>query len=511
VKRGLVWSVVATVCGVVGSLFVTPLLLSRLGPAEFGLYVLVLALASYASFFDFGLTWAAGRYFADDFVTGRRADLVGRFFTLARFLAGVGLLSVAGAVIVGPAILRRSGAGGEAHVVSTLVLAAASFAVTLQIDLLGTLLRGCQRFDAAGRVNTIGSVLLPLSAYLALRAGASLNVLLAVNVGVSVLVLTLYSLPARREWRGVEQAARWAPRYLREMASFGGWSTSTRLCRIVMLQVDRLAVAFLGSTTALAYYSVPASVAARVNAVGTAASGLFFTRASALHAAGSRAALREQHAAATRLLVWMTATVAAPLVLLGDAFLKEWIGPEMAAQGGPVLLVLVLGYAVIAVGSLDAVTLEGCGRPDLAGLTVLVWSVLALGFVVAAGPTLGAQAVAYAVAGWLAGVGLTDMVLARRVILAGAEHTGALVMGLALVVAAAAGVAHLVRPLIDRLVTALACLSGVGGVALAVGFFVILTRGDRALIGRQLADVLLMSRLRVAPAPAGDSHRPTDP
>jgi len=108
VKRGLVWSVVATVCGVVGSLFVTPLLLSRLGPAEFGLYVLVLALASYASFFDFGLTWAAGRYFADDFVTGRRADLVGRFFTLARFLAGVGLLSVAGAVIVGPAILRRS-------------------------------------------------------------------------------------------------------------------------------------------------------------------------------------------------------------------------------------------------------------------------------------------------------------------------------------------------------------------------------------------------------------------
>jgi len=60
VKRGLVWSVVATVCGVVGSLFVTPLLLTRLGPAEFGLYVLVLTLASYASFFDFGLTWAAG-------------------------------------------------------------------------------------------------------------------------------------------------------------------------------------------------------------------------------------------------------------------------------------------------------------------------------------------------------------------------------------------------------------------------------------------------------------------
>jgi O-antigen/teichoic acid export membrane protein len=92
-KRGLLWSVVATVCGIVGSLVVTPLLVTRLGTDDFGLYVLVLALTSYASFCDFGLTWAAGRYLADDFAAGRRRDLVGRFFTLAHFLAAVGVLS----------------------------------------------------------------------------------------------------------------------------------------------------------------------------------------------------------------------------------------------------------------------------------------------------------------------------------------------------------------------------------------------------------------------------------
>jgi O-antigen/teichoic acid export membrane protein len=509
VKRGLLWSVVATVCGVVGSLFVTPLLLSRLGPAEFGLYVLVLTVAAYASFFDFGLTWAAGRYFADDVATGRRGDLVGRFFTLTYFLAGVGLLSVAGAVVVGPALLRHTGTSSDGAVVAALVLAAASFALTLQINLAGTLLRGCQRFDEAGRVNTIGSVLLPLGSYVAMRLGASLNLLLAVNVLINVVVLTLYVLRSRHELRTVEPTPRWSPRYLREMASFGGWSMSTRACGIVVLQVDRLAVAFLGSITALTYYSVPASVASRVNAIGGAVAGSFFTRASALHAAGSRAALRRQHAAATRLLVWVAVSAAAPLVLLGDEFLRAWIGPEMAAHGGPVLLVLVLGYAVMAVGALDAVTLEGCGRPDLSGLTVLAWSALAIGFVLTLGPTLGVRAVAYAVAGWLAGVGLTDMVLARRVVLAPAEERTSTMMGLVLVVAATAGVAHLVRPLIDRLATALVGLASVGLVALGVGFFVILTRGDRALIVRQLADLLPLGRLRVATAT--DSHRPTDP
>ena len=181
----------------------------------------------------------------------------------------------------------------------------------------------------------------------------------------------------------------------------------------------------------------------------------------------------------------------------------------MATHGGPVLLVLVLGYAVMAVGALDAVTLEGCGRPDLSGLTVLAWSALAIVFVLALGPALGVQAVAYAVAGWLAGVGLTDMVLARRVVLAPAEERASTMIGLVLVVAPTAGVAHLVRPLIDRLATALIGLAGAGLVALGVGFFVILTRGDRSLIVRQLADFLPLARLRVATAT--DSHRPTEP
>jgi hypothetical protein len=81
-------------------------------------------------------------------------------------------------------------------------------------------------------------------------------------------------------------------------------------------------------------------------------------------------------------------------------------------------------------------------------------------------------------------------------------------MGLVLVVAATAGVAHLVRPLIDRLAMALVCLTGAGLVAMGIGFFLILTRGDRVLIVRQLADLLPLSRLRVATA--GDSHRQTD-
>lgn len=509
-KRGLLWSIVATLCGTVGSLFVTPVLVTRLGAVDFGLYILVLGLTSYASFFDFGLTWAAGRYLADDFANSRRRELAERFHTLAYFLTGVGLLSLVGAVLVGPAVLRAAGANAGTPAVLPLVLAATSFVLTLQIGLASTLLRACQRFDEAGRITALGSVLLPVGSYLAMRTAATLTLLLVVNALVNAIVLVLYLMMSRSELRSSEPVRRWDARYLREMASFGGWSMSNRALQVLVLQVDRLVVALLGSVAGLTYYAVPAGVASRVNSLGSALAGLFFSRASVLHASGHTTELHRQHAAATRFLVCTAAAAAAPLVLLGHEFLRVWIGTEMASSGGGVLMVLALGYAVIAVASLDAVTLEGCGRPDLTGLTVLTWSALATASVLLFAPMLGARAVAYAVAGWLTGVGLTDMVLARWVVLSRtpADHAGFPTFGLLASLAAATVVALIVRPLIDGLVAALLGLGAVGITTIGVGVFLILTASDRAMIRTHLADVVPALRMRFTAA--GSSHLPVD-
>jgi O-antigen/teichoic acid export membrane protein len=43
-KRGLAWSVAATVFGAIGGLIVTPALVTHLGAGDFGAYLLILAL-----------------------------------------------------------------------------------------------------------------------------------------------------------------------------------------------------------------------------------------------------------------------------------------------------------------------------------------------------------------------------------------------------------------------------------------------------------------------------------
>jgi hypothetical protein len=112
VTAGLLWSIVATLSGAAGSLLVTPMMVHRLGPADYGLYVLVITVTSYASFLDFGLTWAATRYFADDLAVSDGDRVASRLATLAIVFGGTAVIVSLLAVEGGPLLMRAAGGGG---------------------------------------------------------------------------------------------------------------------------------------------------------------------------------------------------------------------------------------------------------------------------------------------------------------------------------------------------------------------------------------------------------------
>jgi O-antigen/teichoic acid export membrane protein len=199
------------------------------------------------------------------------------------------------------------------------------------------------------------------------------------------------------------------------MAAFSGWSSAGGLVATLMMQIDRLCVAVFGSVAGLTYYAVPAQLASRVNLLGAVSASVFFSRVGSLLARNDLDELARQHAAARRLLVWLTLAVALPVVTFGPAFLEVWIGPDMRAFGGSILVALVVGHALIGVTSIDAALVEGCGRPDLTTKATVGWAAAALVAGALSYPWLQAGAIAGAITLWLAGLGVTTAMLARRV------------------------------------------------------------------------------------------------
>jgi O-antigen/teichoic acid export membrane protein len=460
-------------------LLITPLLVRTLGVGEFGIYSLVIAFASYFGLFDFGLTWAATRYFTEDLARADGAALTGRLRTLQLFLLGIGITCTFCSLWIGPALMRAVGASPDAHMLLALMMGTVSFTLALQIQLFGALLRANQQFAAFGRAITLGSALLPPGSYVIVHLGYGLGGLLAVNIAVNLVVLAacwIGSLPLLRSQR---TKARFELFYLSQMMSFGGWSTLSRVVMIIMLQMDRLAVALVGQASGLTYYAVPASLASRLNMLGGPAASLFFARASALHAENGGAELARQHSKAVRFLLWVTVALSVSLIAIGPAFLRVWIGPEMARRGGPILTVLAIGYCVSSIASLHAVTLEATGHPDWTAKNMLCWSVPAIFSVLVGATRYGCLAIGFGVAGWQCCVAITNVILCRRIglVRSKSEWWGAL--GTALL---AVSIGIVLRERVTNVVTGLAAMCLVGLIALAAGSVTILSAADRSVL-----------------------------
>ncbi len=446
---------------------------------EFGIYSLVIVFASYFGLLDFGLTWAATRYFAEDLAREDHAAMAGRFRTLRLFLLGIGAACILGSIFIGPVLMHAVGAAASPHTLGALTLGAVSFTVALQIQLLVSLLRAAQKFVSFGRPIALGSALLPLGSYAVVSSGFGLRGLVLVNVAVNVLVLAACwsacgkLLRSHRSTNGFQRA------YLVEMMHFGGWSTVSRVVATVMLQMDRLAVALVGQVSGFTYYAVPANLASRVNTLGGPVAGLFFGRASSVYAKEGRAELARQLTRMVRFLLWAAVALAVPLISIGPEFLRYWIGPEMARRGSPILIAFTCGYFLSSVATLHGVTLEATGRPSWTAKNMLGWSLPVLLGVSLTVERYGFFAIGFGVAAWQACVALTNIVLCRHL---GFYQSGKEWFGASGAVLAALCTGLALRSFTSGVFTSLVLMALTGLAALAVGAWTVLSAVDRAFV-----------------------------
>jgi O-antigen/teichoic acid export membrane protein len=480
VRQGAVWTLAATAVGTLGTLLVTPKLIAALGVADFGLYLLVLTLTSSAAFLDLGLLWAATGFFAADVARHRRDDLTARFYTLSCFLLAISAGAGGGAVALGPWLAQTAGATVDSGFRFVLALASASIAIALLCGLFQSLLRGAQRFNDVGRVSLVTTALSPLAALLAVQWWGDLTAVVISHLVANLATLALLVRSTQRHPRLLGPPGPWQGRRLSEMLAVGGWATVARLTMLIMLHLDRLLIALVGSVTGLVAYTVAAQLAARVNLLASTSTSLYFARVSWLQAADRGDDVRRQHETMRSVVLVATLALALPLATFGPAFVQEWLGPEMKASAGLLLIILVAGHGVVSVTSVDAAVLEASGRADLTAKTMAAWAAFSIAVAACCYASLNAAAIAAAVALWLSGVGITTAFLRWRVLGRFATWAQTRVWGgLAATLALSLVMKALFEPLVTSLPAVLVAMLISAGVVTITGLFTILDVDQR--------------------------------
>jgi O-antigen/teichoic acid export membrane protein len=338
---------------------------------RFACWALMLQIAAYASYLDFGLQTAVARYLAQAIErgdNGARDRLVSTAVALLTIAGVVAFLVIAVIVWQLPAIFSHVPGYLLADMRRGILVLAANAAILLPLSTFTGVLIGLHRNEYPAIAIGVSRIVGGLGVVAASRSTSSLFWLAAcmavpsVVGGLAQLILSLRLLPGLRlamlnvsRSMAVELA-----RYCSVLTLFSFW----------MLLITGLDVTIVGyfKFSAVGYYSVASTLVAFFSGLNTAVFNAFISPVAVLHARAEYPRIAGLIMRATRLNTVANLTILAMAAAFGIPLLQLWIGQSYARDAFPIVLVLLFGQAVRLTASAYASSLLAMGEQRYAVL-----------------------------------------------------------------------------------------------------------------------------------------------
>ncbi|MDO8299211.1 oligosaccharide flippase family protein, partial [Lacisediminimonas sp.] len=351
----------------------------------FGIVTLIGSVIGYFGVLDVNLSAGAIKYLAESHAAGERRRFAETFWFGAMFYGALGAVG-------GLAIFLSAGwlldqfftvsASLHADTVLALQIGAVGFAVTQVQNYLITVPQALQRYDRSAQSEAFFGIAVSVASVLVAIAGGGIAGVIAVRIGVSILnvaylvwLLHSFKLDMGICWPG--------PAVRRGMTSFSAYAYLSKLASTLHQHGDKLIIGSLAGPVALAFYTVPATLAGRILGLTYRLSSVIYPRASALAATNRLGELRIIYFGAMRHITYINLIALGTIVLAGEEFLRQWVGEEFVAAGYPVLVLMTLAMMVDSLTNIPSLVNDALGHPRITGRFALVRAVVGVSLVYA--------------------------------------------------------------------------------------------------------------------------------
>ena len=384
--RNLGWNLAGQLLPMLTGIVFVPLLLHALGTPRFGFLSLIWVMIGYFSLFDLGLARALTQRVAElgaSRGSPSKSDLPANIIDprLRTTVATGMLLITALALISMPVLLAGKGPilDNFIHVGGPLADEAARAFIWLVLGVpvvilaagVRGLLEGEHRFAEVNAVRTPAGMAMFIAPWLATLIAPTLAAVTFAVFAVRLLQLAGFTWLARGMLLASLRRAAIDRAEVRMLFSFGLWITVSNIVGPVLVYIDRFVLSHYGSLSAVAYYSTPFDLLARLLFVGAAVQGVMFPAVSAALAtspADVGRLLRQNYALLLLMFV--------PVLLLTAVFarwgLTLWLGADFAAHSAGVLRILTLGIFLNVLTGVPFGLLQSMRRADLTAKVHLV-------------------------------------------------------------------------------------------------------------------------------------------
>ena len=334
-RSGVYLSYLNLLLGSLIPFFYTPLMLSMLGQAEYGLYSLSSSVVSYLSLLSFGFGSTIVRYIAKYRAEGNKkaVEETFGFFLLLYSVLAVFVL-VCGVFIASNVntIFNEGLTTQETAKMRILVLIMAfNSALAFPISVFSSMITSHERYLFRKLVDMLSTVAVPIANLIALYLGYA-----SVGMAVASTVIQILMLPLNIGY--CTKVLHLKPRFvkmprnvIREMVGFSVFVFIGSLVDMLFWATDKVILGMLASTTAVAIYNVGGTFNGMVMNLSTSISGVLIPKITGMVVTVMP---KEEWSAlfikVGRLQFLIIALTVSGFSVFGQSFIQLWAGPEYA-------------------------------------------------------------------------------------------------------------------------------------------------------------------------------------
>lgn len=332
-KSGVILSYVNLGISTLIPFFYTPVMLSMLGQAEYGLYSLSQSAVSYLSLLSFGFGSTIIRYIAKCRSEEKRNEeesIFGFFLALYCVLALlVGLCGIVIAFNIEP-IFHRGLSDAELSKMKVLVLIMTfNTALSFPISVFSSVITAHEKYIFRKLVDMLSTVIAPIANLIALYMGfASVGMAVAATI-VQVSMLPLSVLYCLKHLKIRPRFSKLPAGLIREMVGFSAFSFIGSIVDMLFWATDKVILGMLASSTAVAVYNIGATFNNMVMSVSTSLSGVLMPRITGMVVKNQdKNVLTELFIKVGRLQFIIVALIVSGFAVFGQTFILLWAGSE---------------------------------------------------------------------------------------------------------------------------------------------------------------------------------------
>jgi O-antigen/teichoic acid export membrane protein len=405
VLQGSASNLVRVLLSMLVSLVLPPFLVSRMAPAEYSAWVLILQLSAYVNLLDFGLQTAIGKFVAEYDASGDHEashHLVSTSFTILAVAAGIASTVIAVMVWSVPRLFHQMPSALVPEVRIALLAVGLSTATALPFGIFLSTFTGLQQYFFPTVIATASRVGSAAALIILLLLHGNLVQLALVMAGFNVAAAATQLLGWRRYVK-----ARVNFSFLlfdsRSAAKLAKYGSVLSIWTVAMFFVNGLDLVIVGHYhyQDTGFYAVANAAANFMLALVSSVFGPLIPAISSIQSGTTPRRIGELCIKATRYCGLLLCLLGLPLVFGAYPLLSLWVGKRYAAHSALYLEVLVMGnvvrqlvfpyiLVVVATGKQHLATLAAIAEACV-NIVLSIWLVQKIGAVgVALGTLVGA-------------------------------------------------------------------------------------------------------------------------